>query len=224
MNQSELRDGTRLSGSRPLTEREERNFLRHVRRLNPRNRALITAQMFLGFRISEVLSLTIGHVMHHDQIRTHVALPPRFLKGKRGNARSVPIGPELHRALDRYLTQRACKHPLSPTEPVFRSRFHAPDGGAKPITRSMAEKIIKWAFRVISDDTQGLSSHSLRKSWAMRLYEASGHDLLIVRDGLGHRSVAVTQVYLPTARARVETLILKTDWTRRPQRRSESAA
>ena len=77
---------------------------------------------------------------------------------------------------------------------------------------------------MISDDAQGLSSHSLRKSWAMRVYEASGHDLLIVRDGLGHRSVAVTQVYLRTARARVESLILKTDWTRRQPRRSESAA
>ena len=222
MIQSNLRDGTRLSGSRPLTAHEERIFLRHVRRLNPHNRALITAQMFLGFRISE--ALTIGHVLHHGQIRSHVALPPRFLKGRRGNTRSVPIGPELHRALERYLAQRMRKHPLDPTQPLFRSRFHAADGGPKPITRSMAEKIIKRAFRVISDDTQGLSSHSLRKSWAMRLYEASGHDLLVVRDGLGHRSVAVTQVYLPTGRARVESLIRKTDWTRRHTRRSESAA
>lgn len=58
----------------------------------------------------------------------------------------------------------------------------------------------------------------------MRLYEASGHDLFIVRDSLGHRSVAVTQVYLPTARARVESLILQTDWTPRHAQRSESAA
>jgi hypothetical protein len=51
MIQSELRDGTRLSGSRPLTAYEERAFLRHVRRLSLCNRALIAAQMFLGFRI-----------------------------------------------------------------------------------------------------------------------------------------------------------------------------
>ena len=88
----------------------------------------------------------------------------------------------------------------------------------------MAEEIIKRAFRVISDDTQGLSGHSLRKSWTMRLYEVSGHELLIVRDGLGQRSVAVTQVYLPTARARVESPILKTDWTRRPVSRGDDAA
>jgi integrase len=224
MIQSDLRDSTRLSGSRPLNAHEERVFLRHVRRLTPRNRTLITAQMFLGFRISEVLALTIGHVLHHGKVRSHVALPPRFFKGKRGNTRSVPIGPEVRRALECYLAHRARKHPLVPIEPLFRSRLHAFDGGPKPITRSMAQKIIKRAFRVISDDTQGLSSHSLRKSWAMRLYEASGHDLLIVRDGLGHRSVAVTQLYLPTARARVESLILKTDWTRRGSHRSESAA
>jgi integrase len=55
----------------------------------------------------------------------------------------------------------------------LRSRFHAPDSGPKPITRSVSKKIIKRAFHVISDDTQGLSSHSLRKSWTMRLYEGS---------------------------------------------------
>lgn len=78
----------------------------------------------------------------------------------------------------------------------------------------MAEKIIKRALVAVCDDPQGLSTHSLRKSRGLRLYRASGHDLLAVRDGLGHASVAVTQVYLPIDRARVEQLIRKSDWTR----------
>ncbi len=41
---------------------------------------------------------------------------------------------------------------------------------------------------------------------------------MIVRDGLGHHSVAITQVYLPTARSRVDALILKSDWTHRKPR------
>ena len=61
---------------------------------------------------------------------------------------------------------------------------------------------------------EALKLHSLRKSWAVRLYEASGHDLLVVRDGLGHSSVAVTQLYLPTDRARIEEMIVRSDWTR----------
>jgi integrase len=87
------------------------------------------------------------------------------------------------------------------------------NGEPQSIGRSMAEKIVKRALRTISPDPQGLSTHSLRKSWAVRLYEASDHDLLIVRDGLDHHSVEVTQVYLPTTRSRVDELILKTDWT-----------
>jgi hypothetical protein len=41
-----------------------------------------------------------------------------------------------------------------------------------------------------------------------------GHDLLVVPGGLGHRSVAVTQVYLPTDCARIEDLIVQSDWNR----------
>src|SRR5258708_439168 len=92
-----------MAGSRPLTPREERFLLRHIRRINARDRALISAQMFLGFRISEIFMLTIGHVVHHGAIRNRVALPPRFLKGIRGSMRTVPIGQELRGALERYL-------------------------------------------------------------------------------------------------------------------------
>jgi integrase len=180
--------------------------------------------MFLGFRISEVLALKVGHVLHEGKIRSRVALPPRFLKGRRGTTHTVPIGPELHRALERYLEKRA-RHPgLHPNVPLFLSPRRGINGEPQSIGRSMAEKIIKRALRTISPDPQGLSTDSLRKSWAVRLYEASGHDLLIVRDGLGHHSVEVTQVYLPTARSRVDELILKTDWTHRKPRAPRSAA
>src|ERR1019366_8160656 len=103
-----------MAGSRPLTPREERLLLRHIRRINARDRALISAQLFLGFRISEILTFTIGHVMHHGAIRERVALPPRFKKGKRGTTRTVLIGQELRRALERYLFRRAARGPLQP--------------------------------------------------------------------------------------------------------------
>ncbi len=88
--------------SRPLSSREERRLLRQIRRGRARNRALITAQQFLGFRISEILALTIGHVLRDGKIREHVALPPRLLKGHYGSTRMVPVGPEFKRALEHY--------------------------------------------------------------------------------------------------------------------------
>lgn len=203
-----------MAGSRPLTFSEERLLVRQIRRINARDRALISAQLFLGFRISEILSLTVGHVHDRDQIRAKVALPPRFLKGGYGTTRTIPIGPELQRALEKYLGQRQRRGELRADEPLFLSPWKSPDGAATPICRSMAEKIIRKALSGLGTDPQGLSSHSLRKSWAVRLYEASDHDILVVRDGLGHRSVAVTQVYLPTSRTRVEEMIRRSDWTR----------
>jgi integrase len=203
-----------MAGSRPLTKSEERLLVRRTRRINARDRALITAQLFLGFRISEILALTVGHVLVEGRIRPRVALPPRFLKGKRGTTRTVPVGPELQRALEHYLTRRARWEDLRPEAPLFLSPRKDPDGAPQPICRSMAEKIIRKALRGLGTDPQGLSTHSLRKSWAGRLYEASNHDILVVRDGLGHSSVSVIQVYLPTSGTRVEEFIRRSDWTR----------
>jgi integrase len=95
-----------MADSRPLTSGEERHLVRHIRRINARDRALIAAQLFLGFRISEIIALRVGHVWHHGQIRARVALPPRFLKGHYGRTRTIPIGPELHRALASCLKRR----------------------------------------------------------------------------------------------------------------------
>lgn len=208
-----------MAGSRALTSSEERLLFRQIRRINARDRALISAQLFLEFRISEILSLTVGHVYDRSQIRAKVALPPRFLKGGYGTTRTIPVGPELQRALEKYLRQRERRGELRADEPLFLSPRKGPEGAATPICRSMAEKIIRKALLGLGSDPQGLSSHSLRKSWAVRLYEASDHDILVVRDGLGHRSVAVTQVYLPTSRTRVEEMIRRSDWTRSRKKR-----
>ncbi len=128
-----------MAGSRPLTPSEERH-LRHIRRINARDRSLISAQLFLGFHISEVLALTIGHVWDGNRIRARVALPPCFLKGGYGTTRTIPMGPELRRALERYLAQRGRHEQLRPNAPLFLSPRYRPDGAQKSVCLSMAKK------------------------------------------------------------------------------------
>jgi integrase len=208
-----------MTGARSLTAAEERSLVRRCRRLNPRNRALICAQLFLGFRISEILALTVGHVVQDGRIARRVTLPPRFLKGGYGGTRSVPVGPELVRALEHYLRRRGDLAQLERTAPLFLSREHGPNRTPKPLSRSGAEKMIKQILTAVSPgDRFGLSTHTLRKSWARRLYEESGHDLLCVKEGLGHSSVAITQRYLPVNRGQLDELILRGDWTRQSRR------
>jgi len=205
--------------SRPLTHLEERSLVRCIRRLKSRDRVLITAQLYTGFRISEVLSLTVGQAIRDGQILDKIGVRPAYLKGHYGKTRWIPVCPELHRALETYLAVRSKNALLRGNDPLFLSREHDASGQPKALSRSGAEKFIRQILRrVAKSDPQQLSTHSLRKSWARRLYEKSGHDLMLVRDGLGHSSVSVTQAYLAVDRDRLEKLIVAGDWTKSPRK------
>jgi integrase len=208
-----------MPGARPLTPIEERKLVRLARRLPLRENCLLNAQLWTGYRIAEILRWTVGHVSDASgQVRDKVGLRPAHLKGGYGSTRWIPIGPELRRALAAYLAQRRQSGPLAPEDPLFLSRHHHPDGTGKPICSSSAEKMIRRRLRQIADgDTQRLSTHTLRKSWAKRLYERSGHDLILVRDGLAHSCVSVTQRYLSGDGQKLDACILAGDWTRRPR-------
>lgn len=92
-----------MAGRRSLTQEEERRLLRTVRAMEPRDRALVTAQWMTGFRISEVLSWTVGTVMRNGALVSKIGLPPRKMKGGYGKTRWVPLLPELHRAQESYI-------------------------------------------------------------------------------------------------------------------------
>ena len=76
--------------------------------------------------------------------------------------------------------------------------------------RQTAYDILKKAF--IAAGLNGkLATHSLRKSFAQRVYNKSG-DIYLVQELLGHRNISTTQKYLGVnyadARAAVEAIAL----------------
>ena len=78
------------------------------------------------------------------------------------------------------------------------------------MNRQTAHEMLKKAF-VDAGLNGKLATHSLRKSFAQRLYEESG-DIYLVQELLGHRNVATTQKYIgvnyATARETVEAMAL----------------
>ena len=62
------------------------------------------------------------------------------------------------------------------------------------MSRRTAHDVLKTAFEGAGLNGH-LATHSLRKSFAQRLYDRTG-DIFAVQEMLGHRSIATTQKYL----------------------------
>lgn len=207
-----------MPGRRPLTSAEERQLLRVVRSLRARDRALITTQWMTGFRISEVLSLRVKDILRNGEIVDKIGIAPRNLKGGYGRTRWVPVLPELNRALARHLGSLRQRYELSGDLPLFLSRQNNPNGSARPLSRESARTILHEAFRQagVADDGR-LGTHTLRKTWAQSVYEAAGHDIVLLRSALNHSDVSVTQAYLEVNAGRLDEAMRRCDFTRGPR-------
>ena len=101
-------------------------------------------------------------------------------------------------------------NPIASKRPLFPSRHKS---GTVPMHRQTAHAILKDAF--IEAGLNGhLATHSLRKSFAQRLYDKTG-DIYMVQELLGHRNISTTQKYLGVnyadAKAAVELIALMSE-------------
>ena len=208
-----------MAGRRPLTKKEEHRLIKVARKSDPRTRAFITTQLYTGFRAFEVASLTIGQVYRGGRIVPKIGITPKFRKGHYGHTHWVPVGGELNRALTHYLARRVKEEGiLAPSAPLFVSRKHDERGRPRPITRHRAHQLVRHAFtRAGIEDDGCLGTHTLRKTFCMKVFHLSGHNLIVTRNALGHRSVATTEKYLECTREEVDAVILRGDWSRRPR-------
>ena len=88
------------------------------------------------------------------------------------------------------------------------------------MNRQTAHEMLKKAFQAAGLNGK-LATHSLRKSFAQRVYEESG-DIYLVQELLGHRNVSTTQKYIgvnyATAREAVEAMALESKASSEPYR------
>ncbi|MDP9348257.1 MAG: tyrosine-type recombinase/integrase [Gemmatimonadota bacterium] len=83
--------------------------------------------------------------------------------------------------------------------PDRRAVFVAQTG--RRITMRQIQNIVGEFLKGIADDA-GLSTHSLRHTFATHLLDA-GADLLAVKELLGHASLSTTQIYTHTSKERL---------------------
>ena len=200
-----------MKGTRPLDNDEIRRVSGcFTGTFEARNRGLFMLGVSTGGRISELLSLTIGDVFQNGKAVSDLLYNKRIVKGGE-ISRAVPVNVDGRNAIEALIDWHREKYgTLAPSRPLFPSRNKS---GSVAMNRQTAHDMLKEAFMDAGLNGK-LATHSLRKSFAQRVYEQSG-DIYLVQEMLGHRSVATTQKYLGVnyadARAAVEGMALASE-------------
>jgi site-specific recombinase XerD len=176
-----------MKGCRPLTRIEVKQVLKTGN--SPRENALLTLGFSTGYRISELLSLKIsdvatatGEIFHSVYVR----------KTKNGEGRSVPLNTDSRKSLKR-LVAKLFEAGHDTNAPLFSGRKNK---GRRAISRQHAWRLIKKLFELAKVVGGKLATHSLRKTFALRMKEALKGDLQQIQAALGHKSIASTIAYL----------------------------
>ena len=151
-----------------------------------RDHALLLFLYNTGARIGEALSVRPEdlHLLRPRHVR---------LLGKGSKERICPLWPETATELRSLLSRPgAC----TPSAPIFRSRTGSPltrDGAAYILRKHLARAA------TVLPELRGrhVSPHILRHSCAVALLQA-GVDVTVIRDFLGHASIATTNRYVST--------------------------
>ena len=177
-----------MKGCRPLSPEEQKRIFPL---LGPRDRALFILGIATGFRISELLSIKIKDVYDGKQIFDRVYVKRGYIK-KKVAGRCVKLNKKAKKAIEELLGYYREKGTLDLNYPLFQSQKGK---GQKPITRQQASNI----FKMLKEKAglQGkLNTHSLRKTYADRMYRILNRDLFKLQRALGHMNVNSTVSYL----------------------------
>ena len=181
-----------MKGTRPLNNDEIRRVsAAFTGTFEVRNRALFMLGVSTGGRISELLSLQIADVYQNGRPVTDLLYSKSIVKGGEVS-RAVPVNRDGRQAIDDLINWHIDAYGITEkSRPLFPSRNGQ---GAKRMSRRTAHDVLKRAFEAAGLNGH-LATHSLRKSFAQRLYDRTG-DIFAVQEMLGHKSVATTQKYL----------------------------
>ena len=160
--------------------------------LDVRNLAILELFYSAGLRVSELCGISRADL---DLLAGLVKV-----KGKGRKERIVPVGDHAQRALREYerVRDKLCAQLGRGAD---RTAVFLSSRGKRMSARSVQLSVTKWLSQV--DEGAGLSTHSLRHTFATHLLDA-GADLRAVQELLGHASIATTQIYTHTSVERLK--------------------
>jgi integrase/recombinase XerD len=184
------------SGARPITETELPLILAQCSgRYASRDRCLLVAAIYTGYRIGELLSITVDMVLEGTEIARSITVQKGFMKG-RAKSRTMPLHNTLRTAIAEWLAEYLVGLDDVAGRPLFpRQRTR------HPMSRSKAAQMIKTAAAKAGLDTRRISTHSGRKGFALRMWNSPlvAKDMAKMARLLGHTNYSNTLRYLEFA-------------------------
>ena len=146
-----------------------------------RDFCIITLFLNCGMRLSELVGLNITD--YSESARTLRVF------GKGQKERIIYINDACINAINEYLKVR----PKSEIEPeaLFLSSY----SNHLRLSNRRVQRIVEDQLKRAGLGNLGISTHKLRHTAATLMYEYGGVDPMVLKDVLGHKSVATTQIY-----------------------------
>ena len=162
-----------------------------------RNLAILELFYSTGMRLSELRGINRGDL---DLVAQQVKV-----RGKGRKERIIPVGNKASLALRNYESKRDELVRRLGSKADKSAWFLGPRG-KRLSARGIQDIVSRFLDRV--DEDAGLSTHSLRHSFATHLLDA-GADLRAVQELLGHASISTTQIYTHTSVERLRAVYRK---------------
>jgi integrase/recombinase XerC len=162
-----------------------------------RNLAMLELFYSAGLRLSELRGI--------NRVDLDLLAGMVKVRGKGRKERIVPVGDHAQRALREYERVRDILTKETGVD-ADRTAFFLSQRGKRLSTKAVQNAITGWLSQV--DEGAGLSTHSLRHTFATHLLDA-GADLRAVQELLGHASIATTQIYTHTSVERLRQVYKK---------------
>jgi integrase len=174
----------------PLTRAQVKAVLKQTSLL--RDQALLTLGFQTGFRISELLSLTIGELTDvYGQVKSLLTVTKSHMKGKRFS-RSVRLNSDTQRVLSKLVKKLQQHNRARRTDALFQSRqgYKGKALGVRQVNNIIKELFAK------AGCVGNFSSHSFRKTFAEECRRLFRGDILKIQKALGHSDIRNTIRYL----------------------------
>ena len=168
-----------------------------------RDQALFILGVKSGFRISELLSLQVKDVMKEGVIFDRVSVQRRNMK-KKTEGRTVVLHVLAKEAIEAWIGDLSDIVAVTGDTYLFRSR----KGLNRPMSRIRAWQILREAYET-NELTGKLSTHSMRKTFADKIFNALDRDIVKTQRALGHKNINSTVSYMSFKQEDIDQAILE---------------